>query len=247
MGTVNSLIAAGTALLIALGGYLQYIMRRSVHPCIEFDIDLFAMSTAPSQVVEIVLRVKNVGPGVGRVSSTQCRVKYRVGTDGTRQGSDAKERHGVEPNFYTELGDAEHVAVEENGAGNGCLPETQTETKWWRAGKKCGRGNKRYANEKRDTEFGPILKHPLVLSRKDGPRFIQPGVTQWYRKPLEFPSGDIHLVHVWAAFYYHIEAGPLIWFLAGLLIQRPNAKVLDYTVRRTFELSSGQDTSISAT
>jgi hypothetical protein len=133
-------------------------------------------------------------------------------------------------------------AAEEDGAEKECIAEKK---KWWRVGTKCDSGNECAAGKKCDAKFRPILKHPLVLSRKDGPRFIQPGVTQWYRKPLQFPPADIHMIHVWAAFSYHIEAGPLIWFLAGLLIQRPDVRNVNYTVRRTFDLSSGLDTSIN--
>jgi hypothetical protein len=64
--------------------------------------------------------------------------------------------------------------------------------------------------------------------------FIQPGVTQTYRKPLTVP-GKAVLIHVWAAFEYHIPVGPLTGLLARILIHHAETpKRLDYTVRRTF-------------
>ena len=47
---------------------------------------------------------------------------------------------------------------------------------------------------------------------------------------------DTRLVHVWGTFEYHIEVGRITWVLAGILTQRPEQRLVMYTVRRTFDL-----------
>jgi hypothetical protein len=77
--------------------------------------------------------------------------------------------------------------------------------------------------------------------------FIQPGVTQPYRKPLALPA-DTLLVHIWGSFDYKIDQGRFTNFLIGKLAAPP--KGLDWrtgvrfhTVRRTFSV----DANLSAT
>jgi hypothetical protein len=71
--------------------------------------------------------------------------------------------------------------------------------------------------------------------------FIQPGVTQWYRKPLVLPAGT-SLIHVWAAFEYRIELGKISQLLARLLPEASREvrgkDHIDYTVRRSFAIES---------
>jgi hypothetical protein len=170
---VGSLITAGVALIVAVGGYIQFVIRRSIFPCIEFDTCLVAMSrSAPEQLVtEVTFSIKNMGPGVGFVVDPRCKISYR------RAGS--TEVRGVEPRFEPPLSFR--------------MVETQTVE-----------------------------------------NYIQPGVTQWYRKPLVIHA-DAHLVHIWAAFDYHIRVGPIMWLLARLITGRPKHRVVAYNVRRTFD------------
>jgi hypothetical protein len=68
--------------------------------------------------------------------------------------------------------------------------------------------------------------------------FIQPGVTQWYRKPLAIPA-EASVIHIWAAFEYRGHLGVISRFLAKLLLQPPEEREsVTYTVRRTFAVSS---------
>jgi hypothetical protein len=173
LNIAGSLITAGVALMVAIGGYIQLVIRRSIFPCIEFDACLVGMSrSAPDQLVaEVILSIKNVGPGVGFVVDPRCRIAHR------RAGS--TDLRGVEPGFE------------------------------------------------------PPLAFPMVATQTVE-NYIQPGVTQWYRKPLVIPA-DVHLVHIWAAFDYHIRVGLITWFLARLITGRPKDRVVKYNVRRTFD------------
>jgi hypothetical protein len=178
MAEVGGLVAAFSAFAVAVGGYVQFVLRRSIFPCIEYDVNLstFGRSAPPHRRVgEMVFSIRNAGPGIGFVTNLRCRVRYRLADD-SGIGSD-----GVEPAFTHAL--------------------TRGFT-------------------------------PMHESQRN---FIQPGVTQWYRKPLAVPQ-DTRLIHIWGTFEYHIEVGRITWVLAGILTQRPEQRLVMYTVRRTFDL-----------
>ena len=144
MTNVAGLVTACVALLVAISGYVQLILRRSVFPCIEFDLDLVPLTrTETGQVVQIVLSMKNVGPGVGFITDPQCRILHR------RNGDDETRYNEVEPLF----------------------------------------------------EKGPYRNMVQGAVRN----YIQPGVTQWYRKPFVLDR-DVELADVSAKFDYHIKA-----------------------------------------
>jgi hypothetical protein len=168
---VAGLVTACVALLVAISGYVQLILRRSVFPCIEFDLDLVPLTrTETGQVVQIVLSMKNVGPGVGFITDPKCRVLHR------RNGDEALYNE-VEPLF-----------------------------------------------EKRPY-------HNMVAGAVRN--YIQPGVTQWYRKPFVLDR-DVELADVSAKFDYHIKVGSITWFLARLSIGRPDKREVPYNARQTF-------------
>jgi hypothetical protein len=167
MGNLAALITAATALLALTGGYVQFILRRALHPCIEFDVEFLTLNHSASDqpVGEVLCRIKNEGPGVGYVTNVRCRVRYRLAGE-----SEVRED---EPNFAHRL-PAEGF---------------------------------------------------YFLDREK--RFIQPGVTQWYRKPLVFPTNTC-LITVWGAFEYELSVGWVTNFLASR-----------YAVRHTFAVNLG--------
>ena len=192
VGDVGALVTAGVALLVAIGGYVQFVLRPSVFPCIEFDVDLVRMSHSATDlpVGELVLSIKNVGPGAGFVASVQSRIKYRLADEITAPV-------GAEPNFARSV--------------PGDVPESK--------------------------DFTRVLgQDAIALVPPSSRYFIQPGVTQWYRKPLTFPN-DVNLIHVWAAFAYHIRVGSIAWLLASFFTQRPDSRIVTYSARRTFNIA----------
>ncbi len=209
MSGIGSLVAAFAALAVAVGGYVQFVLRRSIFPCIEFDVDLVTLGHSGSDrelVEEVVLSIDNVGPGVGFVANVQCRVRY------SQLGESGLGPDGVEPNFAHSL-----------------TPDL---------------GQARSPGHAQDqqalSESVRILGGEAFALASGAPRnFIQPGVTQRYRKPLAFPQ-DTRLIHVWGAFEYHIEVGRITWALARVLSQRPDRRSVTYTVRRTFRVADRQ-------
>jgi hypothetical protein len=74
-------------------------------------------------------------------------------------------------------------------------------------------------------------------------RFIQPGVTQWYRKPLALPAST-YIIHVWGGFDYKVSVRAITNLLARLLREALTQNPTAYAVRRTFTI--GDDVSAGA-
>ncbi|MGW3962377.1 hypothetical protein ACWED2_21335 [Amycolatopsis sp. NPDC005003] len=184
-------VTAVAATIALFGGYVQFVLRRALFPCVEFDVDFVLLRADDTQKVgDIVVTIKNVGPGSGYVSQTQGRVRYAL------DGETTTSRDGVEPSF-----------------GHRVDPQT-------------GPGQ----------DVRLILDGGFLFAPNWQRAFVQPGVTQLYRKPLLLPAGAV-LVHVWAAFEYHVPVGPVSRLLARILIHHTRTpRKLDYTVRRTFRV-----------
>jgi hypothetical protein len=105
----------------------------------------------------------------------------------------------------------------------------------------------------------PTFEHLIVPARQPAgtslgehwffvmePRtFIQPGVTQRYRKPIVMPV-DAQVLHVWGSFDYRIKTKGLTRALIGLAAQPPTDMdwregIRNHTVRRTFSLAANYD------
>jgi hypothetical protein len=176
---------------------------------------VLSRSAQDESVGEVVCSIKNVGPGVGFIANVQCRVRYRR-ADESGAGPD-----DLEPAFAHKL-----AGKEQRLKGPRNPPKSNAAVR-----KKTTPGH--------DGKDEPILGDSAFYLAEGQHNFIQPGVTQWYRKPLAFP-GDASLIHVWAAFTYHTEAGKINHFLARLTQQRPEPVVI-YTARRTFAMADARD------
>jgi hypothetical protein len=182
LGDVAAVITAIAAMSAVVAGYIQFVLTRSLRPCIEFDVNFSTLQRSGNQSVgQIVCSIKNVGPGVGFVKNVRSRVKYRLSSES------GLRLDGVEPSFM--------------------------------------HGDSTFH------EFAPNLRG-----------FIQPGVTQWYRKPLALPA-ETNLIHVWAAFEYHIQVGritrhlPSPWGEGGM--GRRRVKAVEPRMDREFLKSHG--------
>jgi hypothetical protein len=187
---VAAVVTAVAAVTALAGGYVQFVLRRAVFPCVEFDVDFIVLRIdAVQKIGDIVLTVRNVGPGAGYIANVQGRVRYSA------DGETGVAYDGIEPAFG-------HLV--QPATGPGPTPRLM-----------LGNGGFVFAPRWQDA-------------------FIQPGVTQIYRKPLTVP-GEAVLIHVWAAFEYRIPVGPLSGLLARILIHHAETpRRLDYTIRRTF-------------
>jgi hypothetical protein len=202
LNELASVIAAVATVVVLVGGYVQFVLRRALHPCVEFDVDFVLLRNEVTRKTgDIVLTVKNVGPGAGYVTNVQGRVRYsldgevEVGADGVEPAF----RHSVRP--QREPGSGPPRVLGQNG---------------------------------------------FLFATNWSDAFVQPGVTQTYRKPLAVP-GEAVLIHVWGAFEYRLPVGRPGRLLARLFIHhRRTPAQLDYTVRRTFSVDSerGQVTEV---
>jgi hypothetical protein len=187
MGTVAAVVTAAVAVLALIGGYVQFVLKRALLPCIEFDVKFSILNRSASDqpVGDILCRIRNEGPAVGYVTNVRCRIRYRLaGESGERQG---------EPHFAHSL-----------------LPDER----------------------KPDEKF---FKLDADKNNKSNKRFIQPGVTQWYRKPVVFPAKTC-LIHVWGQFEYELSAGKIATFLAKFSPQPYRENPIEYVVRQTFAI-----------
>ncbi|MBB3082642.1 hypothetical protein [Geodermatophilus sabuli] len=219
MSSLGPLLAAAAALAAVIGGYLQFVVRRSLLPCIEFDVALTLLqpSAAATRVAEVTLSIKNVGPGVGFVKNVRCRVLYRL------VGELDLHPNGVEPQFAHRLADiANRLSNGDAGSDTAVRSEPPD----------------------RAAEAGKIVR---LTNPGDDPRFIQAGVTQWYRRPLTFPA-DADLVRIRGEFDYATGAGPIRRAVAKLALPELAAqkgslkRAVPYTVRRTFAVTTTPST-----
>jgi hypothetical protein len=98
MGSIAAIITAAAALAALIGGYVQFVLRRALLLCIEFDIEFSILDRSASDqlVGEILCIIRNVGPAVGFVTNVRCRVLYRIsGESGVIQDGQSMG----EPNF----------------------------------------------------------------------------------------------------------------------------------------------------
>ena len=166
MGDVAVIITGAAALLALIGGYVQFVLRRALLPCLEFDVEFLTLSrsTWAESAGEVLCRIRNEGPAIGYVTNVRCRIRYS-------------------------LADESGVAPEARNQGP---PE--------------------------EPNFTHRLPAEGFFFLDRGRRFIQPGVTQWYRKPLVFPANTC-LISVWGRFEYEPSAGKVTEVLANLLRQ----------------------------
>jgi hypothetical protein len=96
-------------------------------------------------------------------------------------------------------------------------------------------------------DVGTLGKHSFWVSKDR--TFIQPGVTQRYRKPIQLSAG-VEVLNLLGSFDYRIETKGLTRALLGLAAQPPTDMdwregIRLHTVRRSFSVSAGSDASES--
>jgi hypothetical protein len=192
MGDIAAIITAAVAFLALIGGYVQFVLRRALLPCLEFDVEFLTLSrstTSDESIGEVLLRIKNEGPAVGYVTNVRCRVRYRLAGESGVVAEGSSQGQPGEPDFAHRLPAKDFF----------------------------------YFDQKNQE------------SQESQKRFIQPGVTQWYRKPLVFPANTC-LISVWGRFEYVLHAGKITEFLADLLREPHEKNPIPYVVRHTFTL-----------
>lgn len=218
LGNVAAIVAAVTALAVAAGGYIQFVLKRSVLPSAEFDVDFTAYARGDTQLIgEMDLIFRNAGTTTLIVTGVRSRGRYRCRSDGEVLQPDL-----VEPQFTWKvgLGGVQAGLSQPSSSVSSSIPSS--------------------------VAAAPPAALPGWLPVVSDRTFIQPGVTQHYRKPVSLPA-DAQLVHIWASFDYYIEMSRATRFLIRWLAAPP--KTLDWrcgisnhTVRRTFLIPVGLPT-----
>jgi hypothetical protein len=182
---IASVVTAAVAVFAALGAYIQYVLKRTLLPSIEFDVDFDTLTYwGPHVVGEVSLVVKNVGSSMLIVTNLRFKGRYHIAGG----AADSWPKDPTEP----------------------LLP---------------GRV--------------PVAKHnwaPVLLERT----FVQPSVTQNYRRPVLLPSSAT-VINILGSLDYRIEIGPVTRTLVRLFARPPKdidwrKGITGHTARRTFHI-----------
>jgi hypothetical protein len=221
-------VTAVTAVTAVAGGYVQFVLKRSVLPSAQFDIQFTPYVRGESQLVgEVELVFKNVGSTMLVVTGVRSRVRYRLKNDPEMRALNDI----AEPAFPSKVLPDPTLAA--GGQLSSSLPSSPPS-----AASRVPVASPHAPAAGREFQAAAAAAHPGWLGLVQERTFIQPGVTQCYRKPIALPA-DTQLVHIWGAFDYHIDMGPVTRFLVKWLATPP--KDLDWrrgidnhTARRTF-------------
>jgi hypothetical protein len=238
-GDAAAMVTAATAVIAVGGSYVQFVLKRSLLPSAESDVEFKPyVRGVRNLVAEVEVVVRNVGATMLIVTGVRCRVVCRLQGD----ADEVYSKKPTEPYFSYPL----LQLPDEASHGPLALPPPSA-----------------IPSQPGSSPSSPPLLPPLPSSVPPlvgpsqlteppseawlvlvGPRtFIQPGVTQRYRKPIALPA-TTQLVHIWGAFDYRIELGWLTRMLVGLFARPPkdldwrDKGVSNHTVRRTFYVDS---------
>jgi len=93
VSAVASLVTATVALVALIGGYIQFVLRRSLLPAIEFDVEFVTLHRNATQLIGVpTLVIRNLGSNTLILTNVRCRIRYRVETDPEEWWSD-----GIQP------------------------------------------------------------------------------------------------------------------------------------------------------
>jgi hypothetical protein len=215
-GDAAALVTAAAAIAAVAGGYVQFVLKPSFLPSAEFDVDFVPLLRDRDCLYgEIAVVITNVGSNTLVVQNVRCIVRYS--TDEPAVGTRPRLSEPQFAKLPTPQGEeafVEHVAQPERAAVPGSAPSISHP----------GASNVTIAKDTAVSE-APRRRVWLLLVRSR--TFIQPGVTQRYRKPLTLHPRT-RLVDVVAAFDYRFKLRRTRRFLVKL--SDPAVEELDWTL-----------------
>lgn len=227
LGDVAAIVTAATAITAIGGGYVQFVLKRSVFPSAEFDVQYTPYMRGELQLVgEVELVFKNVGSTMLVVTGVRSRIRCRLKNDAeVTIISDI-----AEPFFSYKV--LPSTAVVAGSYVSSSLPPSAPSD-----ASRTSQSSSALAAD-RDRQAPINAAPPGWLNLAQLRTFIQPGVTQRYRKPIALPM-NTQLVHIWGAFDYQIDIGRTTRLLIKWLAAPPKNLdwrhgVNNHTVRRTF-------------
>lgn len=212
---IISLMALIVAALLAIGGYIQFVLVRA-NIGAQFDIEFTALGLVNGQPAgDMALVITNLGSNLLVVTRVSYRVKYATAAD------DGTPGHKDEPTMSASLG--------VRG------PQERTSRIDLFGGPTPAKKGVPRKNEERLKEGSPNF---VVASRS----VISQRGTQAYRKPLTFREG-MGAVTIWAYCDYHVNIGAFERFLVRAILRPPpdldfTQGLYDHQVRRTFRLDT---------
>jgi hypothetical protein len=226
---LGSLIAATAAVLALIGGYIQFVLKRSILPSLQFDTDFKVHGMGPKSTIgEVACTVTNTGTNIGVIENVRFRIRYRRFAD-----DDVPYLDGLEPQFLGLLHDPSYTPEPE--------PSRTRRNSLWRWPRRRPTGEA--ADGQVPSPVGPTISLSGASPEVDfptGPQwifivrrrvqqgghftdrtFIQPGVTQRYARPVYLPHTGIESVDLTAAFDYKMENGRITNWLIGIFARPP--------------------------
>jgi len=95
-GAIAAIVTAMAAVLAVGGGYVQFVLKRSLLPSVEFDVDFEMHHSGSTQLIgEVSCVIKNLGSSMLIVTNVKCRIRYRLAAD----SEDYLRHDAVEPYF----------------------------------------------------------------------------------------------------------------------------------------------------
>lgn len=185
-GDIASIVTAAVAVLAAGGAYVQFVLRRSLLPSVQFDVELATVALVGADAVgDVALVITNTGSSMLVVTNVRFKARYHVVGD----HAGFFPRNPTEPLLARRIPAAAHAWVE------------------------------------------------IAAART----FVQPGVTQKYRKPVLLPA-ETAVVNILGSFDYRVEIGPVTRLLVGVFARPPRdmdwrSGISNHTVRRTVGLT----------
>ena len=223
LGDVAQVVTAVVAAIAVGGSYVQFVLKRSVLPSAELDVDFkLHWSGTTSLVGDVDVCVRNAGQTMLVVTDVRVRARYQ-------ESYDAEPLLGPrEPCFA-------HAVFSESETN----PESPTDRSSTSGPSRSQSSSAEVSATTPSLSYSAEPhEHPGWADLSPERTFVQPGVTQHYRKPLVLPSCT-QLLHVWAAIDYRLELGPMTKLLVGWFAHPPSnldwrRGISNHTIRRTF-------------
>ena len=214
-GDAAALATAAAAIAAVAGGYVQFVLKPSFLPSAEFDVDFMPLLRDRDCLYgEIAVVIKNVGSNTLVVQNVRCIVRYL--TDKPAVGTRPRLSEPQFAKLPTPQGEdafVEDVVQPERTSVSGIAPSISYPSA----------PNVTISN---GTAVSEAPRRRVWLLLVGSRTFIQPGVTQHYRKPLTLHPAT-RLVDVVAAFDYKFKLRRTRRFLVRL--SDPAVEELDWT------------------
>jgi hypothetical protein len=231
-GDVASFIAAGAAVLALVGAYVQYVLRRSLLPSAEFDVEYQSLRLYYGYLVgEVSAVIRNAGSNMLIVKKVRFRARFITSTEDIEPWKTDRPGDCVEPNLRGRISPKEGIERDP-----GLIPHEGVSPAEASMASSLSDPSPLTEDEVEAAKEGEFVD--FVRERT----FVQPGVTQRYRKPMLLPP-DVSVVNILGSFDYSVQIGWLTKKLIWIFARPPEDLdwrdgIDNHTVRRSFAIAT---------